>query len=628
MMRMKFFSAFLGVLMISGLFAPLIMVNNSIGYEEIKPVEVMQISDTLDTWHHDCSNTSLFDQYLDWPMNWWWETYTVSGGTMFSDGASLSFSDITYASPDWYGPIFVHNITEPFTLDNFEEFTVELDIDNTDTSDAGIMSVYLCDANYMPVIRVFCSDSWDWRSYGHNRAEYRFSNGSYVYHGNTDYITWTLLNDSISIWSEPNGDLYAEVPGFGSSLLLKSEFIEHDREIHHIVIQTGRLSSYSWMPSLVRDIKYTIDSSPVTNSLSTWHHDCSNTTGLIRNTTWPLDDWLSGVNEWTITDGDMLSSGDHLYFTGIPSSSSGWHGPAFVHILENPLSLNHLENFVVQLDVDNSATAYAGKIQVLLMDSNQRPVVRAYIGDAWNGVSEGQIFAEYMQPDGTYYRHGMITVATFTEFNGLMSFNYSNTTGVSASVTGYGDTVLYSPNTTEAQREITHILILTGRLAGYTYMPSMIDDIYLQWIPEDSEPGIANDSISVDSPDDIVYTVGATGNEITWTPLSTIPDSFELFVDGELVDSGSWDGSVISINVDGLAPWIYNYSIYVNNTEGESVTDWVLVTVTGAGSTGGFDYLIISISIGSMLVIVVIIGAICRNRGPGSTSVPSSGYEW
>ena len=405
MMRMKFFYAFLGVLMISGLFAPLIMVNNSIGYEEIKPVEVMQISDTLDTWHHDCSNTSLFDQYLDWPMNWWWETYTVSGGTMFSDGASLSFSDITYASPDWYGPIFVHNITEPFPLDNFEEFTVELDIDNTDTIDAGIMSVYLCDANYMPVIRVFCSDSWDWRSYGHNRAEYRFSNGSYVYHGNTDYITWTLLNDSISIWSEPNGDLYAEVPGFGSSLLLKSEFIQHDREIHHIVIQTGRL-------------------------------------------------------------------------------------------------------------------------------------------------------------------------------------------------------------------------------AGYTYMPSMIDDIYLQWIPEDSEPGIANDSISVDSPDDIVYTVGATGNEITWTPLSTIPDSFELFVDGELVDSGSWDGSVISINVDGLAPWIYNYSIYVNNTEGESVTDWVLVTVTGAGSTGGFDYLIISISIGSMLVIVVIIGAICRNRGPGSTSVPSSGYEW
>jgi len=245
---------------------------------------------SIHTWHHDCSNTSLFEQYLDWPMDWWWETYTVSPGTMISDGSSFSFTDLSQASGDWYGPIFVYNLTDSFTLENFVDFTVDLEVDNTDTSDAGIISVYLCDVNYAPVIRVFCSDSWDWRSYGHNRAEYRFSNGSYVYHGNTDYLTWSSFDGSISIWSESNGDIHAEVPGFGSSLLLESEFVEQDREIQHIVIQAGRIAHYSWMPAKVRDIKYTIDSSTTSTSTTT-----STQTTTSTNETTGAQQWESLV---------------------------------------------------------------------------------------------------------------------------------------------------------------------------------------------------------------------------------------------------------------------------------------------------------------------------------------------
>ena len=223
------------------------------------------------TWHHDCSNTSYFDQYLNWNMDWWWETYTVSEGTMSSDGDMLSFSGLTQASGDWYGPIFAHTFSEPFSLSDLLEFKADLVIDNTDTGDAGVLRLYLCDAEFMPVIELFCSDSWDWQSYGHNRVVYRFSNGSYVSHGNTDYITWTSFQDTLRLWADVNGALYADVPGFGQALLLDSELVEADREVLYLVIQAGRLAHYSWWPASVDDIQITIkdhDIPPTSTSTS------------------------------------------------------------------------------------------------------------------------------------------------------------------------------------------------------------------------------------------------------------------------------------------------------------------------------------------------------------------------
>jgi hypothetical protein len=149
------------------------------------------------------------------------------------------------------------------------------------------------------------------------------------------------------------------------------------------------------------------------------------------------------------------------------------------------------------------------------------------------------------------------------------------------------------------------------------------------------------DSISIDHPDDIVYSVGATGNWINWTPVSSTPNAFAVITNDSVIDSGFWDGSPISINVDNLAIGVYNYSIVVINDAGGVATDWVLVTVTEAGTSGTdtgtttgtgsdpgtFDTLIIIISVGSIGVIVVVIGAICRNK-PGSASIPNPGYEW
>ncbi|MFW9810233.1 MAG: CARDB domain-containing protein [Candidatus Thorarchaeota archaeon] len=84
---------------------------------------------------------------------------------------------------------------------------------------------------------------------------------------------------------------------------------------------------------------------------------------------------------------------------------------------------------------------------------------------------------------------------------------------------------------------------------------------------------------TIDHPADFDYDEGETGNAITWTPDDLHPKNFTIYKDGTVEDSGSWDGSGITIDVDGLSPGVYNYTIMVFDLGENNVTDTVIVTV-------------------------------------------------
>jgi parallel beta-helix repeat protein len=87
---------------------------------------------------------------------------------------------------------------------------------------------------------------------------------------------------------------------------------------------------------------------------------------------------------------------------------------------------------------------------------------------------------------------------------------------------------------------------------------------------------------TIDSPEDIQYEVGTSGNIITWNPMDASPHSYELYRNDTLIDSGSWNGSEIIVNVDGLEIGNYNYSMIVYDTRGHSASDQVVVLVVPA----------------------------------------------
>ncbi|MFW9992466.1 MAG: hypothetical protein ACFFD4_10515 [Candidatus Odinarchaeota archaeon] len=89
----------------------------------------------------------------------------------------------------------------------------------------------------------------------------------------------------------------------------------------------------------------------------------------------------------------------------------------------------------------------------------------------------------------------------------------------------------------------------------------------------------------IDHPDDIEYSEGETGNQITWNPVESHPDSYTILRNGMEVESGEWDGSPISINVDGLEAGSYTYQLTVYDNSGYSASDNVVVNVLQSETT-------------------------------------------
>jgi len=85
----------------------------------------------------------------------------------------------------------------------------------------------------------------------------------------------------------------------------------------------------------------------------------------------------------------------------------------------------------------------------------------------------------------------------------------------------------------------------------------------------------------ISHPPDINYTVGDTGNTISWVVTSTlvISPTYYIYQDNVSIDTNSWSsGSPIEINIDGLSVGTYEYRIEVHNSD-VVIKDFVTVNV-------------------------------------------------
>jgi parallel beta-helix repeat protein len=86
----------------------------------------------------------------------------------------------------------------------------------------------------------------------------------------------------------------------------------------------------------------------------------------------------------------------------------------------------------------------------------------------------------------------------------------------------------------------------------------------------------------VDSPANITYEEEITDRYIAWNAIAVLSDTYEIYINGLLNDSGAWDGWPITVLVDGLQVGLYNYTLVVTDLTDKSATDTVFVNVTEA----------------------------------------------
>jgi len=91
-------------------------------------------------------------------------------------------------------------------------------------------------------------------------------------------------------------------------------------------------------------------------------------------------------------------------------------------------------------------------------------------------------------------------------------------------------------------------------------------------------PAAVNDtapskSMYVQAASPMEYEVGTTGHTMAWTAYALNPDSYEFYVDEELFDSDSWDGSDIDVDVTGLEIGLHDVMLIVYHVSGHSFNE-------------------------------------------------------
>ncbi|MHA2301217.1 MAG: hypothetical protein ACXACD_09710, partial [Candidatus Thorarchaeota archaeon] len=98
------------------------------------------------------------------------------------------------------------------------------------------------------------------------------------------------------------------------------------------------------------------------------------------------------------------------------------------------------------------------------------------------------------------------------------------------------------------------------------------DSLLVRVVDDDTAP-------TIDSPEDITYTEGSTGNVIIWTPIDEYPESYRVTYNGSIIRDESWGGSRIILNVDNLAVGSHVFLVSVIDGSSNSISDQVTVTV-------------------------------------------------
>jgi len=650
-------------------------------------------------WHDDCSNTSSFPDLAD---AW----YTGAMGSIAAGSGYIYATDYGSASGS-HGPVYYHTFEPALTVGQFVSLEVEIELDGS--SAMGAAAVMLYDSDYHRVAILNVADSWlavdDTAAYA----------GWYFYNFTTNSLTPRDISDAVAepyhetLRMETNSSgLYASIPRVGEFKMMDYSLLELERDITYLCVQFRQSNAYTPCQTMrIHDIKLEYDLG------NTWHHDGSSMEPFVNQQV-----HLNWYNLLNWANGTWASSGEYLYPHSIDSASD-WHGPTYVAELDEVYPLSALSNFSVVIEAINDVTSYCGKHTVYLADDDFDLILGIHVNDAWSASQQGSVSGIHRYKNYTGTDNGPSSAQPFTGINDSLNFRVEPEVGVYCYNPLYGELLICEWNETEFSRNVRYVILMSAQYGSNTLMPFRVHDILLEfstltetepeedtdspvitslsdlsfeygstipdleWSISEANPdyyrieingittysgswngsdisvelngldiGVYNFTLfvndtfeqysvnsviitiedttapTINNPFDIIIHPGDTDISITWEPADLKPDYYEIYQNGSLITTDTWNNTDIVYNITDLQPGIYTFQIVVYDSSENSVSDTVLVVVeVPSDDLFNVDITLI-ISIGSIGVIVIIIGVICRSRGQGSSVDPGAGYQW
>jgi hypothetical protein len=264
------------------------------------------------------------------------------------------------------------------------------------------------------------------------------------------------------------------------------------------------------------------------------------------------------VIPWTVTDAFNTGTSFTVTRNGVPWGSGGsWTSGDPINVnIDGCTAAGSPYTFVI-----TALDGYLGSVQdtvVVTVVANTAPTITSPADQIVQQGASGQ----------------QITwTVTDSTVGPTRSYSVTRNGGAYASGTWDSSVAINVPITTAAASSDVYVITALDGAGGSV---------------QDTVNVIVNDAPALNSPSDINYDLGATGNNIIWTVTDTYfgapaTRTYAVTRGGSPVASGTWtSGSPFSINVDGLGPGSYSYNCSI--ADGYGGTDWDEVIVTVAAN--------------------------------------------
>ena len=363
-----------------------------------------------------------------------------------------------------------------------------------------------------------------------------------------------------------------------------------------------------------------------------WHNDCSNTSGFqYEEMSRSFARNLVTTDVWVNTEGVFESDGQSLYLMNITEPSPVewpfYYGPTAIYDLSDTFPVSGLRNFSAQIELVNSNPEDCGIAAVALFDENLSPVLIASCEDDYSSAT-GFLFWHYYPRNYTVlytyfdkepYDYWLASYEKTLDFvNATWSASYMQSQGIWGDIPSYEtpNGSIVAENDVEHERAIKYLGLAIGGYYkdGYRTTPQFrIHDIYLEY-----EVGGDIDTIPpLMTPQlDRVYIVGQTGNTITWNCTDDHPYRFWLFERFQdlPLEEGLWNGSSISMSIDGLELGDYGFKLYIQDKAGFIVGDYVKVSVIEDPIMNAFFSFVSANALFILVISIVALGCVLNLR--------------
>ncbi len=132
----------------------------------------------------------------------------------------------------------------------------------------------------------------------------------------------------------------------------------------------------------------------------------------------------------------------------------------------------------------------------------------------------------------------------------------------------------------------------------------------------DRYPHLLNDTSAptINSPSDVIFELGSSGANVTWTPRDEFPYKYTIHKDGILFKTLHWDGEEIEIQIIGAQSGQHNFTLFVYDASENVVNDTVIANIMADVFGGAGTELVAAASLVSVLMVAIVLLAVKKMR--------------